>query len=58
MTDWLTAGTRLVWVVYPESRSVIVHSPDYPARELQDTDVLTGAPVLTDFAVRVCELFT
>lgn len=31
-TDWLAAGTRLVWVVSPESRSIIVHRPDQPSR--------------------------
>ena len=28
VSDWLAAGTRLVWVVYPEKRS-IVHRPPY-----------------------------
>ena len=58
VTDWLAAGTRLVWVVYPESRSVVAHRPDHPARELHDTDVLTGAPVLPDFSFDVSDLFT
>ncbi|MCY4075679.1 MAG: Uma2 family endonuclease [Acidobacteria bacterium] len=58
VSDWLATRTRLVWVVYPESRSIVVHRPDQPARELHDTDVLTGSPVLTDFAVQACDLFT
>ena len=58
VSDWLAAGTRLVWVVYPETRSIVVHRPDHPATELHDTDVLTGAPVLPDFAFHVRDLFT
>ena len=58
VTDWLAAGTRLVWVVYPETRSIVAHRPDHPARELHDTEVLTGTPVFTDFAIPVRDLFT
>ncbi|MCE2513925.1 MAG: Uma2 family endonuclease [Acidobacteria bacterium] len=56
--EWLAAGTRLVWVVYPETRSVVVHRPDHPARALHDAETLEGGPVFTDFSVRVGDLFT
>ena len=54
--DWLEAGTPLVWVVYPDSRSIAVHSPAGRLQELEDTDILSGAPALPDFtvAVRAC----
>jgi Uma2 family endonuclease len=54
--EYLTAGSRLVWVVDPDSRTVTV----YPGREhiriLEAQDVLDAAPVLPDFRVRVEEL--
>lgn len=56
--DWLEAGTRTVWVAYPDTRSVTVHRHGQPAEVLRDTDILEGHPVLPDFAVRVRELFT
>ena len=56
--EWVAACTRLVWVVYPETRSVVAHRQDHPARALHDADVLMGDPVFTDFAVRVRDLFT
>ena len=56
--DWLEAGTRTVWVAYPDTRSVTVHRHGQPAQMLRDTDVLEEDPVLSDFAVRVRELFT
>lgn len=56
--DWLEAGTRTVWVAYPDTWSVTVHRHGQPAEVLRDTDILEGDPVLPDFAVRVRELFT
>ena len=56
--DWLAAGTRLVWVVYPEKRSVVAHRQGYSPETLSEEDTLSGVPVLGDFSVRVRELFT
>ena len=55
--DWLGAGTRLVWVVYPDTRSVTVYRSLNEAEVLSEPDALDGAPVLTDFAVPVSDLF-
>ena len=56
--DWLAAGTRLVWVVYPESRWAVAHRHGYAPEALSEVDTLSGVPVLSDFNVRVRELFT
>ena len=56
--DWLGAGTRLVWVIDPEARSVTAHRPAHPAEVFLESDTLVGAPVLSDFRVRVRDLFT
>ena len=55
--DWLEAGTPLVWVVYPDSRSVTVHRQGGQPQQLSETDSLSGAPALPDFAVPVRDLF-
>ncbi len=55
--DYLRAGTRLVWVVNPGTRSVAVYSPDGPARILGADDVLTGGAVLPDLGIHVGDLF-
>ena len=55
--DWLGAGTPLVWVVYPDSRSVTVHRQGGQPQQLSETDSLSGAPALPDFAVPVRDLF-
>ena len=56
--DWLSAGTRLVCVLYPQTRTVVVHRQGLPAETLSEGDTLSGVPVLSDFTVRVSELFT
>ena len=55
--DWLGAGTRLVWVVYPDTRSVTVYRSLHEAEVLSEPDALDGSPVLPDFALPVSDLF-
>lgn len=56
--DYIRAGVPLVWVVFPETRTVEVWRSTEPARELlRETDLLTGGEVLPGFSVPVAELF-
>lgn len=55
--DYLTAGTRLVWVVWPEAQTVVVHPLDGEARALTTADTLDGGDVLPGFTVSVATLF-
>lgn len=53
---YLANGTRLVWLVYPEKRLVIVlmsNSED----SLTENDMLTGGEVLPGFEVSVARIF-
>jgi Uma2 family endonuclease len=54
--DYLQAGTGLVWVIYPRSREVVVHTPDGLARTYGAGDVLQGFESLPGFNTRVAEL--
>lgn len=54
---WLKAGSRLAWVVYPESQSVVVYRSLREATVLHTGDDLDGAPVLEDFNLPVSDLF-
>ncbi|MBY0513786.1 MAG: Uma2 family endonuclease [Gemmataceae bacterium] len=51
-------GVPLVWVVYPEERTVNVCRPNEFPRVLDETDELTGNGVLPDFSCRVADLFS
>lgn len=55
--QYLAAGVRLVWIVWPKPRSVVVHTPDNDPQRLTEQDILTGGSVLPGFSVSVAELF-
>jgi Uma2 family endonuclease len=55
--DYLLAGTPLVWVIYPRTRTVVEHTPDGLARTRTETDTLENADVLPGFSCVVRELF-
>lgn len=55
--EYLSAGTRLVWVVEPRTRSVTVYRSRTDVRVLKDPDTLSGLDVLPGFTLAVAELF-
>ena len=52
----LQAGTLLVWIVYPDLRSITIHTAD-GAKTLTENDTLTGGDILPGFEVRVSDIF-
>lgn len=54
--DWLRAGTQLVWVLYPATRSAVSYRPDGEARVLHEADTLSGEPVLPGFSCRLADV--
>ena len=54
---YLDAGTRLVWVVNPQQRTVEVHRPTSLGSILREQDELTGEDVVPGFACRVGDFF-
>jgi Uma2 family endonuclease len=57
VADYLEAGTRLVWLVYPHRREVLAHTLDGLIRTVQAADTLEDAEVLPGFACSVAALF-
>ena len=55
--DYLAAGTAMVWVLYPETRHLVVYRPDGQARVLGEKDTVEGGALLPEFACKVGELF-
>ena len=53
---WLRYGVRLVWVVYPETRTVEAHREGYPVSTLTENDMLDGLDVLPGFACMVSDI--
>ena len=54
---WIAAGTRLVWVIWPDTRSVTVHRPDGEAAIRHEGDRLDGGAVVPGFSCEVAALF-
>jgi Uma2 family endonuclease len=58
VNDWLAAGTRLVLVLNPRTRTATVYTSLTDVMRLTESDVLDGGAVLPGFTCRVAELFT
>ena len=54
---YLEAGTRLVWVIEPGSKTVLVYRSETDITLLTSDDTLTGEDVVEGFACQVAELF-
>jgi Uma2 family endonuclease len=55
--DYLRAGTRVVWVLWPDTRSVSIHRPDGTSLEIGPDATLDGGDILPGFTVTVGDLF-
>jgi len=57
VSEYLSAGTRLVWVVYPKTRNVVEYLPGGEAHVLSEDDWLDGRDVVPGFRCRIRDLF-
>ncbi len=55
--DYLEAGVQLMWVIYPELRTVVVYWPDGRAETLSVEGTLNGGDVLPGFSLPLSRLF-
>lgn len=53
---WLNAGTRLVWVIHPPRRIVMIHHPDQQVPVVRADDFLDGQEVVPGFRRRLDEV--
>lgn len=57
VTEYRAAGVRLIWVVIPPSRTVLIRRDDGSGTEISATGKLDGEDVLPGFTCPVSELF-
>jgi Uma2 family endonuclease len=57
VADWLRAGCRLVWVVYPDTQSVTEYRSLAEVQVLTADQTLEGGDVLPGFKCGVSEIF-
>jgi Uma2 family endonuclease len=55
--QYLAAGARVVWVVYPNTREVVVFRQGGVASVLGPDDILEAPDLLPGFAVKLALLF-
>lgn len=55
--DYLAAGTEQVWVVFPEARTVTVHTADNLARTYRAVETFEGSGVLEGFSCPIKAFF-
>jgi|SRR5690242_10174702 len=51
--QYLDAGTLVVWVIYPRSRQVEIHTPDKTIRRLGVEDTLEASELLPGFQLSI-----
>ena len=54
---YLERGTQMVWLVYPESRTVELYNAGEAMQTLSGDDVIEGGATLTGLRVAVSEIF-
>jgi len=57
VTEWLEAGTRLVWLVSPKLRTVTIYRSLTDITTLTEKDTLDGSHVVPGFRIAVGEIF-
>jgi Uma2 family endonuclease len=57
VSDWLTAGSRLVWVIDPGRRRAIVYREDGSVDLLANQDALDGEDVLPGFSCSLADVW-
>jgi Uma2 family endonuclease len=55
--DFFIAGVRLVWVVNPEDKTVMVYAGSMRGTEYDESDTLDGGDVLPGFTCKVADFF-
>ncbi len=57
MGEYFAAGVKLVWYVYPRTRTVKVFTGPKRSRIVREADTLDGGEVLPGFMLALTDLF-
>ncbi|MCE2489164.1 MAG: Uma2 family endonuclease [Anaerolineae bacterium] len=55
---YLEHGTQMVWLLYPQAQSLVLHVAGSPPRTLSGDDIIDGGVVLPGFRLPVREIFS
>jgi len=57
VAEYRAAGVKLIWVISPAARTVLVRRPDGTCSELDEAGELSGEDVVPGFTCKVADLF-
>ena len=57
VADYLAGGARLVWLLYPKTRTVVIYTPDNRGYTVPADGILDGGEVLPGFSAPLITLF-
>jgi Uma2 family endonuclease len=57
VNEYFEAGAKSVWIIYPETREVVVFRSARESVALSEQDTLDGGDLIPGFTCRVAELF-
>lgn len=55
--DYLTAGVRMIWVIYPTRKQVYVYRPGEDVRVIERDGMLTGDPVIPGLEIALARFW-
>lgn len=55
--EYIAAGTKLIWIVYPKQKMVHVYRRGNVIQILRESDELEGEDILPNFKVKLTEIF-
>lgn len=55
--EWLASGVRLVWIIYPRTRSVVVRRANGTMEYIATSGALSGEDVVPGFTLAVADIF-
>ncbi len=55
--DYLSSGSRLVWIVYPKRKVVVIYRANNTVSFLHEEDELSGEDVIPDFRLQLEKVF-
>jgi Uma2 family endonuclease len=55
--EYLENGFKLIWVVHPNTKTVVIHRADGGIAKLHESEEITGESVLPSFRCKVSEFF-
>jgi Uma2 family endonuclease len=57
VAEYRSAGVKLIWIISPKSKTVLIRRLDGTCAEVDETGTLSGEDVLPGFTCAVAELF-